>query len=137
MRLWPVSTYRVSRNDAPDPIDCYTVAAKIIPMIRPLANSEPCLLTGKGKRTAAGSKNADDEFERRSVERGWFKELSQYYPLGQGQSVWERPKLLLCGEHGRDHSTWLTTFHLPEFFPVLKDLEDLPALPGPSNEPPP
>jgi len=71
------------------------------------------------------------------VERRLFKKLSRYYPLGQGQSVWERPKLLLLGEHGRDHSTWLTTFRLPESFLVLKDLEDLPALPGPSNESPP
>jgi hypothetical protein len=103
--LWPVSTHPISRNDAPDPINCNAVAAEIIPMIRPSVYPEPCLLTGAGKRTAEGSKNADDEFDRRNVERELYQELSRYYPLGR-RKAWARRPLLLEGKHWRDHSTY-------------------------------
>ena len=95
-----------SRNDAPNLIDCDVVAAEIIPTIRPLESLEPCLLTGRGRRTVAGSRNADDEFERRNVERRLLQELSRYYPLEQGQNAWSRSSLLSLGKHGCDRSTY-------------------------------
>ena len=61
---------------------------------------KPRLLTKEGKRTEPGSKNAEEERNRRDEERRLFKELSRYYPLGDGKEVWTRPKLLLRGKHG-------------------------------------
>ena len=72
-------------------------------MILPLISQEHQLLIGHGKRVAIGSKNADAEARRRDEEREWFKKLSKYYPLEQGQNVWERQSLLSRGKHERDH----------------------------------
>lgn len=121
----------------PNPIDCDAVAVEIIPTIRSPVYLEPCLLIGptaQGKRTAEGSKDADDEYERRNVERKLFQELSRYYPLG-GQPVWSCPKLLLNGKHDTTLNV-LTTFRLPGFL-VWTDLEDLPAPSESSNKSPP
>ena len=52
-----------------------------------------------------GSKGADAEAGRRDEAREWFKELSKYYPLGQGKNAWKRTPLLLRGKHERDHLT--------------------------------
>ena len=60
-------------------------------------------------------------------------ELSQYYPLGHGRSLWKRPSLLPLGKHVIAQHTM--TFHSPEFLSVVKDLEDFSPLPGPSDEP--
>ena len=103
-RLLLVSTHRILRNNAPDPIDCHVVAVPIIQVIRPLVNQEPRLLTRHGKRTATGSKNADGEFERRNEERRLFQELSRYYPPGQDQSAWARQSLFSHGKHEHGHS---------------------------------
>jgi len=124
-----------AKNDAPDSIDCNAVAAENIPTIRPLENPEPCLRMGKGKQIATGSSHAMREFGRRGVERELIQDLSRYYPLGQGQSSWTRPSLLSLGKHVIAQHT--TTFHSPELFSVIKDLEDSSALPGPFNEPDP
>ena len=67
------------------------------------------------------------------MERQLLQDLSQYYPLRQGQSGWSRQSLLSLSKHVIAQHTM--TFHLPEFFSVVKDLEDLSALPGPSNRP--
>ena len=64
------------------------------------------LQKGKSKRTKKGLKSADDEYERRNVERGLYRELSQYYELGWKQEAWTRPPLLLKGKHKHDHLTF-------------------------------
>ena len=94
----------------------------MIPAIRPPVYQGPHLRKGYVKRTAEGSKNADDEFERRNVERGFLQELSRYYLLKEGDSEWVRPKLLLRGKHDVI-SNMLTTFRSPVSL-VLEDLED-------------
>ena len=99
-----MSTYHISRNDAPDQIDCNAVAVENISAIRPLVYLESRLHMGHGKRTATGSRHANGEFERRDAERRLFQDLSRYYPLGQDQSTWARPSLLSHGKHERDHS---------------------------------
>jgi len=72
-------------------------------MIRPLVSQKHQLLIRHGKRTKVGRRRADAEARRRDEERELFKELSKYYPLGQGQDAWERPPLLSRGKHERDH----------------------------------
>lgn len=84
---------------APDPIDCNAVAAKIIPESRPLDDQKRCLLTGKGKRKAVSSNHAEREFRRRNMERQLLQDLSQYYPLREGQSGWSRQALLSLSKH--------------------------------------
>ena len=56
------------------------------------------------------------------MERELIWELSQYYPLGHGRSLWKRPSLLPLGKHVIAQHTM--TFHSPEFLSVVKDLED-------------
>ena len=51
-----------------------------------------------GEQTTGGTKSAQEERERRSVERGLFQELSRYYPLEPDQEQWESPPLLLKGK---------------------------------------
>ena len=101
-----VSTYYISRNDVPDSVDCNAVVVGLIPRVHRLVYSEPHLLTGRGRRTVAGLKSADDEFERRNVERRLFQRLSQYYPLEQKQTGWSRGALLKLGKHGYSRSTY-------------------------------
>ena len=36
------------------------------------------------------------------MERGLYRQLSQYYELPDGE-VWKRPPLLVKGKHGHDH----------------------------------
>ena len=103
--LWLVSTYPTP-NDAPELIDCNAVAAEIIPTIRPQVYLEHRLKKGRGVRTAKGTKSADDEFERRNMERSLYQELSRYYPLGCKRELWARPSLLLKGKHRHDHSIY-------------------------------
>ena len=83
---------------------------------------KPCLKVRPGERTTIGSKSADDEFERRNVERRFYRRLSRYYLLPEGMKIakveWTRPPLLVTGKHGDDH---LTTLCSPKFL-VLKDL---------------
>ena len=69
------------------------------------------------------------------MERELIRDLSQYYPLGQGRSSWTRPTLLPLGKHVIAHHT--TAFHSPELFSVVRDLESFCPLLGPSNEPNP
>jgi hypothetical protein len=65
---------------------------------------EPRLLKGGCKRTAEGTKAADER-RRRKGTRGLNQELSRYYLLAEGQETWGCPELLLKGKHGYDHST--------------------------------
>jgi len=104
-------------------------------MILPLVNQEPRLLTRQVKREPEVSDHADREFERRRVERELIQDLSQYYLLGQGRSSWTRPTLLPLGKHVTAHHT--TTFHSPELFSVINDLEAFCPLLGLSNGPDP
>ena len=95
----------------------------------------PCLVVTPGKLNPARSKRAKEEYERRKVERGLYQELSRYYPL-EGRPKWGRQDLLVRGKHDILLNALMTS-HLPEFFSVRQDLEGLPPLPGPSNNPPP
>ena len=80
------------------------IAVRFIRVIQQLVNQEPRLLTTQWKRTAAGSRSADGEFERRDEERRLFQELSKYYPLERYQSAWTRALLLSHSKHECDHS---------------------------------
>ena len=95
------SCHHVS-NDAPDTIGCNSAAVEIIGKDRLPFYIVPRLKKGHGKQTAGGSKKAKEEFERRNVERGLYRQLSQYYELPDGE-VWKRPPLLVKGKHGHDH----------------------------------
>ena len=103
---WKVSIYTISQNDGPDVTYHGTVAVGIIPQIRSAVYLEPCLRGGSGERTEAGSKNADEEFERRNVERRLLQELSRYYPLKQDKRTWARPSLMWNGKHECHLSTY-------------------------------
>lgn len=52
-----------------------------------------------------GLKTADDEFERRNVERELFQRLSQRYLLEQNRSGWSRRALLSLGKYEDSRST--------------------------------
>ena len=133
---WKVSTYTISQNDGPDLTDCGTVAVGIIPQIRSVVNPEPCLRgEPAGDRPEAGTKNADEEFERRNAERRLLQELSRYYALQRGKKPWTRLSLLSNGKHGCHHSAYQRPFAYLIFFSVVKDLEDLSALSGSPDEP--
>ena len=91
-------------KDAPDLISCNAGAVAIIADERPPVYQKPRLKEGRGRseRTATGSKNADNEFERRNEARKQYEKLSRYYLLeGPDQEQWEREKLLLKGKHGQ------------------------------------
>jgi hypothetical protein len=45
------------------------------------------------------SKKAKREKERWEVQRGWYQELSRYYPLAEGE--WQRAQLLSKGQYRR------------------------------------
>ena len=40
------------------------------------------------------------------MERELLKDLSRYYPLGEGRKRWNRSLLLSQGKHGHDRSTY-------------------------------
>jgi len=80
-------------------IDFHAVAVGIIRENRPRVNPEPCLQTmPAGERPTGCSKSAEEEYERRTVERGLFEELSMYCPLGPDQREWTCPRLLSKGK---------------------------------------
>jgi len=54
-----------------------------------------------------------DEFERRNAERGLYRGLSRYYPLGWWKKeLWARPPLLK-GKHGYDCTIYRRHFTYP------------------------
>jgi hypothetical protein len=63
------------------------------------------LFKGRGRRTKVGTKNADDECERRDGTREAYRELSRYYPLEEQRTEWRTPQLLLKGERRFGDST--------------------------------
>ena len=65
-----------------------------------MKNEEPCLKTASPRESAAPSKSAMGEREKRCVDRGLYEELSKYYSLGKNQVEWSRRKLLAEGKHG-------------------------------------
>jgi len=95
--LLQVSAYPIL-NDASGLIDCTAAAVEIVTTIRPQRYLEHRLRNGRGVRTAKGSRSANNEFERRNVERRLYQKLSQHYPLGWKQELWARPALLLKGK---------------------------------------
>jgi len=59
----------------PEIVDCSELVVEIIPTIWPLVSLKPCLSNAavQGKRTAAGSKNADNEYEGGIRSAGFFR----------------------------------------------------------------
>lgn len=100
------SKYSSHSDDAPDPIGCDAGVVKIIQRTRSPIYPQHRLKKGNGVRTKIGLKSAQDEFERRNVERELYRELSRYYRLEWNQVVWERPPLLRKGKHKHDRSTF-------------------------------
>ena len=74
-------------------------------MIRPKVYNRDRLVKGWGRRTKAGSKGADEEYERRNGIREVYQRLSRYYKLEDGQTAWSAPRLLSRGEHDFYHPT--------------------------------
>jgi hypothetical protein len=84
-------------------IGCDTVAVEVIPTIRKVANKKPLLQSrvSKVKETGAAepvSRHVEEERERRRVERGFYEQLSRYYPRREGK--WQRTILLSVGKYG-------------------------------------
>jgi len=117
MRHSKVSAYPVS-DDVPDQINCDTGVVEILRRTRDPEYKEHRLAKGRGIRTKTGLKSADNEYERRNVERGYYQEISQYYTLGRKQEVWTRPSLLLKGKHKHDHSTFRRHSAYPNYHSV-------------------
>ena len=103
IKLWQVSRYPTP-NGTPDPIGYNAAALEIIKDREPVY-LEPRLKTVKGERTVKGSKNADNEYRRRDVERRTYQELSKYYRLPERKKEWTRPPLLVKGKHKHNPST--------------------------------
>ena len=108
-----MSNHSIPRGNAPDLIDPNSAARKIISAKRQPVHGKDCLVGGKGRRTMAGSKGADEEYERRNEIRQVYQELSRYYPLEEGNTKWSTPQLLLKGEYefqspGSRHFPYLT-----------------------------
>jgi len=126
-----VSRYPIV-SDTPDRIGYIAVAVWIIRKKRSPVCLKPCLKNVPTKRTEIGSKNANNEYERRGVERRLYRRLSRYYQVPEGEKEgeekeekeekekknkekkqkqrkekeeWTRPPLLVTGKHGDDHST--------------------------------
>lgn len=99
MKLLPVSTRRIQRNDASDTIGSDSVAVDVIPTIRQVVYHEPSLFMVRAKQGERNSKGAEKERNRRNVRRGLFQELSRYYLCLSGS--WTRAKLLSKGKHRR------------------------------------
>jgi hypothetical protein len=94
-----------------DLIDWNAAALKVVELIRTPVYAEPRLTRGAGTRTAQGRKAPDADHRRRMETRQLNEELSRYYPLGENQSVWKCPELLLKGKHDvvtRHHDIQLT-----------------------------
>jgi len=85
---------------------------------------EDRLVKGRSRRTKAGSKSADEEYERRNETRLEYQRLSRYYPLEGGRTEWNASRLLSRGEHGSDRSIW-RHFTYPCCHLVLEDLETI------------
>ena len=79
-------------------------------------------VTAPKHRTKAGSKNADEEYEKRNGTRLAYQRLSKYYQLEVGQASWGAPQLLSKGKHGSGHSTSRRFAH-PYCPSALEDLE--------------
>jgi hypothetical protein len=107
--------HHINQNDAPDLIGRDAVAAEVIPTIREVVNEQPLLrLRGdKVKEIEVAkpvSKHVELGREYGRVERGFFEQLSRYYPWDKGKWV------------SMDEFNALVTFHLPAFLSVLRDL---------------
>ena len=65
-----------------------------------MKNEEPCLKIATPRESAAPSKSAMEEREKRWEDRRLYEQLSRYYSLGKTQVEWSRRKLLAEGKHG-------------------------------------
>jgi hypothetical protein len=107
---------------------------EVIPTIRQVVNQEPCmrkLRKTKTEKETVVSELAMRARRDRDAIRGYYEQLSRYYPLRKGVP-WGCPGLLSAGEQGVFNA--LTTFHLPAFLSVVKDLERHPNLRQPPEE---
>ena len=90
----------------------YSAATEVISGIRQPVYNGGRLAKGRGLRTKSGSKEADEEYERRNVTRQVYQELSRYYRLEGGWAVWSAPQLLSRGKRGCSRSA-LINFTYP------------------------
>ena len=88
----------------PDRIGYNSAAEKVISGIRDKVYNKDRLVKGRGRRTKAGSRDADDEYERRNGTREAYQKLSRYYYLEDGRFAWTVPRLLSKGKHKFFHS---------------------------------
>ena len=98
-RRYPVSTYSTLRNGIPELIDRNSAAADIITIFRKPVYDEDRLFKGHGRRTRAGNKEADEEYERRNETRQVYQTLSRCYHLEGNRRTWRAPQLLSKGKH--------------------------------------
>ena len=73
--------------------------------MRPVVYTEPRLRRREGKETAEGRTQIRYEREKRKVVLEINEELSQYYPLTEGQKNWTRGALLAEGKRRGGHLT--------------------------------
>jgi len=80
-----------------------SAAADFISRIRQEVHDKDHLVEGQGRRTKAGTKNADKEFDRRNGTRQEYQRLSRYYRLEGEKTMWTVPRLLSRGKHELCH----------------------------------
>ena len=119
-----MSTRSILRNPVPDRIGTNPAAADILTVLKPGVYDEDRLVRGRGRRTKAGSKNADEEYARRNRTRLEYQRLSRHYQLELGRTAWSMPRLLSNGKHESGHSVPRRFTH-PSSPSVLEDLENL------------
>jgi len=94
-----------------------SAAANFVSGIRSQVYGEDRLVKGHGRRTKAGMRDADSEYERRNGTRQEYQRLSRYYRLEDGKMLWTVPRLLSRGKHKfchlvSGHFTHLTLFSI-------------------------
>lgn len=92
------------RNGVPDQIGYNSAAAEVLSAVQDKVYDEHRLVKGRSRRTKTGSRDADDEYERRNETREAYRKLSRYYRLEEGRLAWSAPRLLSKGKHKSRHS---------------------------------
>jgi hypothetical protein len=112
-------------------IDCNAVALGIVSTSKLPACQAPRLAAAYRRRTAAGERGPDSEYQRRRRIRRLNEQLSRYYVLPEGDVEWTCPGLLSRGEH--NYAQLYHDIPLTHIFLVLRDVK---RAPKPCDAPP-
>ena len=116
LRLSPVRTYLMKRNDTSDPVGCIKGALKYVQKTRQPVYPRHRLSIRGNYTDKEASPSAQQERKRRATMRDLFERLSRYYRLAEdderdggedheSEQMWGCPSLLREGKLRLDHSS--------------------------------